>query len=252
MGCSRFETNYLVNRLTCDTLAVDRLTTCEDRTMLGLFKQKKKSLDSIAKPLSLRDLRKRTKIVVIDDDENAFPIKALADEGYTVEYWSEVKSLDRLEQGDFDIIVLDIAGVAKRFSPDDDGFGILQQLKSRNPSQIIVAFSGQSFDLSKQKFFKLADDTMPKPVDPLKCKQVLDQLIESRMTVKHLWETVVALLRSSNVPEKKIKQLEEQVASAVSSGGKADYKAIVASVVEKGDLAAKAAALVVKIGALFA
>lgn len=217
--------------------------------MFGLLKRR--SLASLEKPLSLRELRKQTKIVVIDDDENAFPVKALQEEGYTIEYWPEVRSLDRLEQGDFDIIVLDIAGVAKKFSPEDDGFGVLQHLKANNPSQIIVAFSGQSFDLSKQQFFRLADDTMPKPVNPLKCKQVLDHLIESRMTVKHLWETVVAVLRTAEVPEKKIKQLEKQIASAISSGGKPDLKAVVSSVVEKGDLAAKVAAVVMKIASLF-
>ncbi len=210
---------------------------------------KRKSLVSLATPLPLRELKKRTKIVVIDDDENAFPVKALQDEGYTIEYWPEVTRLDRLEHGDFDIIVLDIAGVATKFSPED-GLGVLQHLKTHNPSQIIVAFSGQSFDLSKQPFFRLADDTMPKPVNPLKCKQVLDHLIESRMTVKHLWETVVAVLCNAEVPEKKIKQLEKQVASAISSGGKPDYKAVVSSVVEKSDLAAKVAAVVMKIASL--
>lgn len=228
-----------------------RLTGAHEvKSMLRLF-SRRKSLESLAKPLSKRDLRKRTKIVVIDDDEHAFPTNALVDGGYTVEHWPQLKSLDRLQQGDFDIIVLDIAGVAAHFSPEDDGFGILQHLKAHNPSQIIVAFSGQSFDLSKQRFFKLADDTMPKPVTPLKCMEVLDQLIESRMTVKHLWETVVALLRSADVPEKKIKQLENQIAAAVSAGGKADYRTIVSGVIEKSDLAAKAAAVVIKIGALF-
>ena len=190
--------------------------------MIGRFKRK--SLASLAKPISLPELRKRTKIVVIDDDKDAFPIKALQDEGYTIEYWPEVTSIDRLERGDFDIIVLDIAGVAQKFSPEEDGLAVLQHIKRHNPIQVIVAFSGQSFDLSKQAFFKLADDTMPKPVNMLKCKEVLDELIESKMTVSHLWETIVALMQSEGVPEKKINKLQTQIAKAVQASEKPNIR----------------------------
>lgn len=213
--------------------------------MFGRFKRK--SLVSLAKSFSLQELRKRTKIVVIDDDKDAFPVQALQDEGYTIEYWPGVQSIDRLERGDFDIIVLDIAGVAQKFSPDEDGFGVLQHVKWHNPAQIIVAFSGQSFDLSKQEFFKLADDTMPKPVSALKCRQVLDELIESKMTVRHLWETIVVLMRAEAVPEKRISQLETQVAKALRAGGKPDIKQIVSDTVERGELAAKVLGVMIKI-----
>jgi len=213
--------------------------------MFGRFRQK--SLVSLAKPFSIQELRKRTKIVVIDDDKDAFPVQALQDEGYTIEYWQEVQSVDRLERGDFDIIVLDIAGVAQKFSPDEDGFGVLQHVKWHNPAQIIVAFSGQSFDLSKQEFFKLADDTMPKPVTTLKCKQVLDELIESKMTVRHLWKTIVILMRAEGVPEKRINQLETQVSKALGAGRRPDIKRIVSDAVERSELAAKVVGVMVKI-----
>lgn len=216
--------------------------------MFGLGK--KKTLVSLAKPLSLPDLRKRTKIVVVDDDPEAFPVEALKHEGYTIEHWPEVHSMDRLERGDFDIIVLDISGVAKKFSPEEDGLGVLQHLKWHNPVQIIVAFSGQSFDLSKQDFFKLADDTMPKPVSILKCKQVLDQLIESKMTVKHLWETITALMRAEGIPEKRITQLEAKVVAALNAGGTTDIKGIVTGIIERSDLAAKSVGVLVKIASL--
>jgi CheY-like chemotaxis protein len=213
--------------------------------------KKRMSLMSLAKPSSLPELRKRTKIVVIDDDKNAFPIEALRQEGYTIDYWPEVQSMDRLERGDYDIIVLDIAGVAMKFSPDEDGLGVLQHLKRHNPTQIIVAFSGQSFDLSKQDFFKLADDTMPKPVSILKCKQVLDQLIETKMTVRHLWETLTGLMRSEGIPEKKIAQLEANLVAALSAGTSPDARGMISGLIDRTDVAVKAASVLVKIAAIF-
>lgn len=214
--------------------------------MMGFFK-KHKPLPSLAKSYSPSELRKRTKILVIDDDETAFPTEALVDEGYTVEYWPDIKSMDRLERGDFDIIVLDIAGVGRKFAPEEEGFGVLHHLKWHNPAQIVVAFSGQSFDLSKQEFFKLADDTMPKPVNILKCKQVLDQLIETKMTVNHMWSTVVVLMRAEGVPEKKIARMEKQVAASVAQGNRPDIEGIVNSAVDRSELAAKVAGVIVKI-----
>ncbi|GAG31458.1 unnamed protein product [marine sediment metagenome] len=201
----------------------------------------RKSLTRLDKRPSLPDLRKRLKIVVIDDDPNAFPVKALNDEGYTIEHWEEVRSLSRLEAGDFDIIVLDITGVAEKLSPED-GLAVLEHLKWQNPSQVIVAFSGHSFDLGKQRFFDLADDTLPKPVNVLKCKQVLDQLIQTKFTVEHLWGTLVSLMTNEEVPDKIIRKLERQIASAISRGGDPDYGAIVSRALGKADLAARIAA----------
>lgn len=209
----------------------------------------KKKLVQLARLTSPVELRKRVKIVVIDDDENAFPTQTLQDEGYTIDYWPEVKSVERLERGDFDIIVLDIAGVAGKFSPED-GLGMLESLKRQNPMQIVVAFSGQSFDLGKHRFFSLADDVLPKPVNALKCKQVLDQLIEGRFTVEHMWDSIVAIMQRENVPRKEIDKLERSVTQAIARGGKPDYKAIVSSSVDKTEVAVRVAGVLAKIAVL--
>ena len=66
---------------------------------MNLLRRRPKPLTSLAKHVSLPELRKRVKIVVIDDDENAFPLAALRDAGYTIEHWERVKSVERLEQG---------------------------------------------------------------------------------------------------------------------------------------------------------
>lgn len=37
--------------------------------------------------VDLKELKKRIKIVVIDDDENSFPISQMQSFGFTIEYW---------------------------------------------------------------------------------------------------------------------------------------------------------------------
>ena len=132
------------------------------------------------------ELRRRTRILVIDDDESSFPFKQLKDEGYAIDHWPKVQSLTQLEQGTYDIVVLDIHGVGQEYSADD-GLGILEHIKERNPSQLVVAFSGHTFDLAKNRFFRLADDVLGKPVDATKCKRVIDDLIASKMTPQGMW-----------------------------------------------------------------
>jgi hypothetical protein len=81
-------------------------------------------------------------------------------------------------------------------------------LKRYNPGQIVVAYSGRSFDLSQQRFFQLADDYLGKPSDLLECKQKIDQLLQAKFTAMHYWNTLLTVLRNNDVPEKKIKEFE--------------------------------------------
>jgi two-component SAPR family response regulator len=210
---------------------------------------KQKPVTTLGRTIDLAALRKRVKIVVIDDDKNAFPTKELQAEGFSIEYWPRVQSIERLENGDFDIIVLDIAGVAKKFS-EKDGLGILEQLKNANPSQIVVAFSGQTFDIDKTRFFKLADDTLAKPVDVLKCKQVLDQLIQTKYTVNGLWTAIVALLKKNGVSDRAVRELEGKLVNAIETKSSTDYVGLLKGVTDKSDIALRVAGLVAKLAAL--
>lgn len=195
-------------------------------------------------------LRSFAKILVIDDDPNSFPVKTLKTEGYNVDYWDHVENLSRLESGEFDIIILDIGGVADHLSTQD-GLAVLEQLKRSNPAQIIVAFSGQTFDLSKTSFWKLADDTLPKPVDVIKCKQVIDNLLETKISVRGYWNGIVALLQAREVPQRKISKIEDQIASALNDGKIPNGQAVFEHVLRNGQDLITALALVGKIAGLF-
>ena len=72
--------------------------------------------------------------------------------------------MTRLENADFDIVILDIQGVAAPgLSGPGDGLDILRRVKNVNPGQVVVAFSGKKYDLSRTEFWKLADDTLVIP-----------------------------------------------------------------------------------------
>lgn len=160
------------------------------------------------------DRRKRvTKIVVIDDDPTSYePFEPLRDEGYTIDFWEKIRDLSKLERGEYDIIILDIKGVGQEWSPEEEGFGIMDLLKSRNPLQVIIAYSGETFDLGKKKFFRIADDMIPKAtINPAKCKRVIDNLIETKLSPKPIWDSIKKLLDENNVSKRKIAKIEHKV-----------------------------------------
>jgi len=209
----------------------------------------RQKLSDVSLEVPLEELRKRARIAVVDDDLNAFPLRVLVREGYAIDYFPSVTQLDPFERGLYDIIFLDIAGVAPEWS-EDDGLAVLEHLKERNPAQVIVAFSGQTFDLSKSRFWKLADDTLSKPVDAMTAKRCIDDLLARTMTPNHYWGGVRALLLSEGVPEREIASIESAVVRAVTRRTRPDVRGVVERVCANAETIAKVAALVAKIAGL--
>lgn len=188
----------------------------------GFFRDNKK-IDTVPFNISSSELKRKTKIVVVDDEEDSFPCQLLQDDGYTIEWWKKVDSqkLQRLEIGDFDIIVLDIMGVADKKISDTDGIGVLKRIKSVNKHQIVVAFSGQSYDLSKTEFWKLADEALSKPVTLIQCKELLDNLIQKRINIINYWSAIKDILLINNIPKKNVNKLESELVNILE--GKTKY-----------------------------
>lgn len=185
------------------------------------FEKRNVHLADVVRPLSGEQLKRLTRIVVIDDEPDTFPTEDLRQNGYSVEYWRSLDAagLRRLENGEFDIVVLDIQGiVAPGFSDTGDGLGVLRRLKRANPSQAVVACSGQNYSLDTMDFYKIADATLGKPVSIIRCMGILDDLMQSSVGANRYWEGVVASLRVSGVNEKKIRNLEREVMEAAHSG----------------------------------
>jgi DNA-binding response OmpR family regulator len=193
------------------------------------FLRKQKRIESLPFNKTSSELKRKTKIVVIDDEEESFPYKLLQDDGYTIEWWEKVdaQKLNRLENGDFDIIILDIMGVADRELSNTDGIGVLKRIKNVNKHQIIVAFSGQSYDLSKTEFWRLADDALSKPVTFIQCKEILDSLIRKHINIISYWNAVKAQLVANNTPESNIRKIEKDIVKLLECNTQFDEKQFV-------------------------
>lgn len=185
------------------------------------FLRKTKTIADVARPLTVEQLKRLSRIVVVDDQPDSVPTDDLRANGYVVEYWSQIDAAQyaRLERGDFEIIILDIQGIVRPgFSDTGDGLGILRRLKKHNPAQIVVACSGQSYRIDATEFYKLADATLAKPITLLRAMETLDEVIRSSVRPEIYWGGVERMLGGEGVDKKQIRKLEIEVANAIANG----------------------------------
>jgi CheY-like chemotaxis protein len=208
-------------------------------TMIKLFKRD--SIENLRIPHNSEEIRKRIKIVVIDDDEASFPHQLLSSSGYTIEWWDKIddRRLDRLERNQFDIIILDLNDIASPEISSSDGVGILERLKEVNPAQIIVAFSGQAYDIEKTNFFVTADDTLSKPVDFVKAKNLIDRIIDQKITISYFWSTISSYLTKEKISRKNIEKIESEIVKAIKKNQSVDYSLIKERILKGTDAAIK-------------
>lgn len=127
--------------------------------------------------------------MVIDDHDP--PMRSLFErDGYHVERWPEIKNLTQLTDGHYDLILLDIHGVGLNESPDEQGLGILRQIKASNPAQIVVMYSALPQNISARDVLLLADDVLDKDESYVRYKNTVDRLLQRRWSAGYYVSTM--------------------------------------------------------------
>ncbi|MFN5982688.1 MAG: hypothetical protein ACK479_04430 [Fluviicola sp.] len=202
-----------------------------------LWKNKEQQIEISKAQVDIEELKKRLRIVVIDD-EDSFPVKLFQEAGYSIEKWDSVENYSKLESGFYDIIVLDITGIARHIS-ENDGLGVLEDLKRYNPTQIIIAYSQHSFDLSKAKFWQMADDHIAKPSDFLKIKRVINNLIETKFTSRRYLNSIEELIEHSNLSLNEKNKTKKYLSNTFNSNKKIDKDKLIEISKRNMDLVSK-------------
>jgi CheY-like chemotaxis protein len=132
--------------------------------------------------IPLKEIVARVRILVIDDQD--FPyVKLFKRDGYNIERWKDVGKLTQVEQGDYDLILLDLQGVGSAISVSEQGLGVLRHIKKVRPTQLVIAYSNAQFPLQYQSFFELADGVLQKSADYLDFKRKVDELLQAHFSV---------------------------------------------------------------------
>lgn len=155
--------------------------------------------------LPIEEIRKRARLLVIDDQEFYY-MPLFQSDGYNIEKWDDIEDLTKLEEGYYDIILLDIQGVGRKYT-SDQGFGILKHLKKGNPVQMIVAYSNADWSLKYQEFFEMADAKLHKQRDYIDFKETVDQLLSERFSLGFYIQRIEIIAQSHITDTKKLQQI---------------------------------------------
>ncbi len=120
-------------------------------------------------------------MLVIDDQDFSYGQLFVRD-GYSIEQWHDVTTLTTVDDGKYDLLLLDLQGVGRQES-SEQGFGVLKYLRTHCPTLIIVAYSNADWGLKYQEFFKLADAVLPKSADYVDFKRRVDELLTNRFSL---------------------------------------------------------------------
>lgn len=218
----------------------------------SLFARKTLQDVSVGYSYNYAEIKKRIRILVIDDNVEHFPLESFRRDGYAVDHWAKVNSEDiaKLERGDFDVILLDIKGVADKAVSPKDGFGVLKLLKTRNPAQIVIAFSGQSFKLSSNEFWELTDGYIEKPTTFIECREKIDEIIKNKITISFFWGAARKILAEKGVSDSELGVMEKQLLKSIEGNRKVDTVALLGKISKFAEASFYAAKAIDKIYSL--
>lgn len=166
----------------------------------------KKSQDK--KKLTVEEIRKRARILVVDDNDFAY-LELFKRDGYVIDKWDDIDDLPKIERGEFDIILLDIQGIGKELS-QEQGLGVLKHIRKACPIQIVIAYSNADFSLKYQEFFKMADETLDKSSDYVEFKRIVDKLLCERFSEGFYLQRILLLANPYISDTSKLKKLSKE------------------------------------------
>ncbi len=129
---------------------------------------------------NLEDSKKLSKVAIVDDEPEDFPINDLRGAGFSIKSYRQVKLADVAELAKFDVVFLDMYGIVKD-DPASGGLRLISELRALNPGQKICAVSSKTFDPTASAFFKQADEVQKKPIAAQKCQELLRTLLGEKL-----------------------------------------------------------------------
>lgn len=115
------------------------------------------------KDLNIEDIKKKTKILFVDDEDFA-RIATLRAAGWNVQQINDVSNYDATEIKSADIIFMDYVGVGKGLSAEQ-GIGLLKSIKKRYPEKFLVFYSGHAGFIPGHEVHSIADAWIDKHAD---------------------------------------------------------------------------------------
>ena len=186
----------------------------------------------------------RPRLLVVDDKKYSH-VDRLAGDGYNVTSKSDIKSLSEIERFQWDLILLDLHGIGSHISSDGGG-GILQYIKEKAPTQLVVAYTARSDHPDRfRPIFDKANDFLNKDVDYLELKEAIDKNLAKLSTVNHYLDQAPQDLKRQQraalediigraIAGEPVDETSKQLLSQLSNGQRAAVSTIISHATKSG------------------
>ena len=126
----------------------------------------------------LIELKKKTKILFIDDDNKFKVVNILKNSGWVnTKIIKDINNIDSDEVRTTDIFFVDIQGVGKKLEFQDEGLGLANALKNKYPNKKVVIYSAENRGDRFHEALKKVDDSLPKNAEPFQFQQTIENLL---------------------------------------------------------------------------
>jgi len=143
----------------------------------------------------------------IIDDEPFLYKDILNTHDFNIREISDPNDIKAVES--YDIVLCDIKGVGKHFNSSFEGGHLIKEIKNRYPSKIIVAYTGQQFDPTYNKFFEMSDFTLKKDISSDEWVESLDKAVKKVIDPIEQWKRLRDLLIKKEISSLQLMYIED-------------------------------------------
>ena len=181
---------------------------------------------------NISNIRKRIKILVVDDASDDI-YEILKERQYDAYYKSDMNYA--IEAEPFEIVLMDIKGVAKRLQSSMEGFALACEVKHKYPLKRVCCYSGSIHkEISEQLAEKKIDAFFPKDMDMDKICEKIDKLILDYVDYKQQWEIIRKQLVEYGVNADDIKKIQEAYEDGFNTGNIAQLNNVIMETIKNG------------------
>ena len=146
----------------------------------------------------LHELKSRTRILFIDDQDRSRLIQYLQGEGWECKQLHDLERLEDFDVRDAQIIFVDILGVGRKLEKPDEGLDVVVSIKKRYPEKKVAVYSSKETHNLFHPANDLVDKRIPKRGGDF---EVFQRAIEELSQRCYHWDQVVDEIYRKIQPE---------------------------------------------------
>lgn len=175
---------------------------------MGLFRKSRKYERTIKliNDTNITNIRSKVKILMVDDEEFG-ALNPLIQRKYDIYYKKDMSYA--IEAEPFDIVILDIKGIASSLGSNMEGFSLAKEVKKAYPNKKVLCYSS-SVKKEIAPELLLIDGFILKDTEIDQLANKLDELIKEYISIDYQWSVLKKRLQDNKIEESDIEEIHKE------------------------------------------